>query len=246
MLKKSATSFLLVILMLNTHCSIIDTIIEPHQSAIESLQDQIVSNSPKPSAMSNFYRFLRILILLLANPTVQNNLKMINKLLISLVQTASQIAQNSATKGILLSHESAIESIDHTLIQEIIFELQLQTRGIILIKNRPTPADYDRQDKQEVQLILNSFAGVMQGFFTIVQDPENKENIMHGVADMLGNIIAAGKVIMKGSPIAMAHDEDAIAHWIDTIDETIKFSLLNQISNQRQCIRFVNQTDNHN
>lgn len=237
MQKKIALLSILFSLTISAASFGMDSAIDRPHSLIESVQDHTVTAPAKTNLLLNFYRFLRIFLLLLSNPTVQQNLKMINKLLISLVQTAGQIIQNSAVKGIDLSNELIIEAIDPSVTQEMIRTLRVQTRTLIILKNRPTPADYDRQDKEEVQQIMNSFAGVMQGFFTIVQDPENKENILQGVAGMLGNIIAAGKVIMKGSDIPLTADEETIEKWIDEIDDSIKYKLLHQIHNQRKSIK---------
>ena len=205
---------------------VIETTHEEQESSDHTdQQQQPEQESPKQSLISSFFKFIRIFVILLSNENVQNGIKMLDKMFVALVETAAQVVQSSGK--VPEKKEEAIKAvadIDPAIKGEMLHMLLHQSRMIpILRKSRPSTA---QQDKEEVQQILSSFAGVMQSFFTIVQDPENKDNVLQGLAGMLANVINAGKVIMKGSDILLEADKEIIKKAIAAIDMDDKATML--------------------
>lgn len=107
--------------------------------------------------------------------------------------------------GMLFTTSSMTPAITH----------DTQKLPLFMITRKKT--NWSEKDKQEVREILASFAAIMQCFFTIVQDPENRQNVTVGIGGILANIAYAGKVIMRGSDILLDQDKEILEEWLDTM-----------------------------
>ncbi len=86
-------------------------------------------------------------------------------------------------------------------------------------KHRPSWRDID---KEKMRKILLSFADVMQCFFNIVQEPENKQkaavSVAANIAAMFFNFLKAGTVIVEKTDILIDSDKQAVRALLTTID----------------------------
>jgi len=69
------------------------------------------------------------------------------------------------------------------------------------------------EDAKEEELLLNHFTGIVDNFFNIIQDPDNREVVAANIANMIGGM--------------------------DSIVETIKSNPLNSHATQKEITRFV-------
>lgn len=88
------------------------------------------------------------------------------------------------------------ESIASPDINQAIIELQAH---FYLLTRKHTCLQHVEKDKEEIRKILANFAGIMQCFFTIAQNPENKEMVRANIVGIIGYLFNAGRVIMQGN-----------------------------------------------
>lgn len=193
-------------------------------------------NHPQ-AIIGSFSTFLDNFMRLLAeknNPAAKERL---NDMLASLLTTAHQLTNTKKTIALDPTLDNPfVSTIDQELLDELCNLVTIQARMLIMIKLKQTSASIDAKQKADVQKILNCFAAVMHNFFTIVQEPENRQNVTQGVIGMLSNIIAAGKVIISDSNQNNGPN-GSIEQMVDALDDTTKQQILNLIQSRRQCIR---------
>ncbi len=122
--------------------------------------------------------------------------------------------------------------------------------GITYAASRPPhksqKADTKAQTQQQQQnqkekydptpAVLNNFAHVIGGFISIVQDPNNPENVGASVANMLGHMInIAVEMTKRGNLLFNATPED-IAYFINNLDAELKAELVNIVLNKTRGI----------
>lgn len=81
-------------------------------------------------------------------------------------------------------------------------EVQKQIH-LYMITRKHNCWQYAEKDKEEVRKILACFAGMMQCFFTIAQNPENKQMVRASLFGILGHLVNAGRVIMRNGDIVI-------------------------------------------
>jgi hypothetical protein len=128
-------------------------------------------------------------------------------------------ADTVSQKTLLKSHflKAIQKPMKNMLVPSTAMALLKKEANLLVITRKNTRPSWQQSDKKEVQQILASFADIMQCFFKIVQDPENRQNVTLGIAGMLANIVQAGKVIMRGTDILMDSDKKTVEEWLTTI-----------------------------
>ncbi len=164
---------------------------------------QVTSTTPRPRPMPavarSFIRFIRILLAILANDDIQNNAKVMNNLLTSLLQTAYQVTQ--ATKPIIPKQKRFASQETDALIMEL---AQLITQEAQAISVNRIPAQSGKKQNgmdEDTKLILANFAGIAAHFINILQDPENREVVPEEIKGMLTGIVDIGNIVMRSSAL---------------------------------------------
>ena len=190
-------------------------------------------SKPRPATISgSFYRFLRVFITLLNNQKIQNNIKTLETLLTTLMQTAYQIIQSSKPAlGITRNCRDEM-ALDPQLVQEMEAVIAQESKQIIIKKNQPIEANKRLDDPTKI--ILANFAGIVASFFNILQDPENKEVVAPNLINMVAGMVNIGAEAMKkdGPPLKAHYDE--LDRYVQNMDEDLKKEMLRIIFNEQK------------
>jgi hypothetical protein len=143
-----------------------------------------------------------------------------------IIVACSEITADASLNNANISSQDIMKAIeqDPSIKQEIACLLKRHSHLFITRNNMRPCQQIDKADQEDVQRILNSFAGVMQCFFRIVQDPENKEQVTNELLGMLANVLQASKVIMKGSDILLDEDKEVVEQQLTSIEESVLVS----------------------
>ena len=184
---------------------------------------------PKKNAIVAFTQFVRIFIALIRNPEIKDNLQTIENLLIALLQTAHQVAQASnpaQTRSLSNDHNDAlITELSHALVSES-ESLEMQRAC--------THQKHSGMDDQTKAILLN-FAAVVQNFFNILQDPENKDNVAPNIMGMVAGMMNIGTIAATKSHGALS-DESEIISYAQSLDAETKQTMRRMIfTAQKRC-----------
>lgn len=179
-----------------------------------------------------FTIFMNNFVVLLSEKTEQAKVTL-NQLLQAVIELSQGLSQNKKTMS-LKEHDSTIFAVvDEHLLDTLSTVAIRQASMMSTFRKGLTSSQIDAKQRADVQKILNSFAGVMQSFFAIVQAPENKPNVAQGIMGMLGNIIAAGNVIINDTQAPVQTVEEVVS----SMDENTKQQILNLLQSRSQSIR---------
>ena len=176
---------------------------------------------PKPTPsdlLSAFLKFMHLFVMVLGNKG-QNNQLLLDKMMVPLIQITN-----------LLENNNDLNKLDSMLKNQMTQELLRYSHSISIIADydqwRKRPPHEKQKDKEDIKKILGSFLGVIQNFFTIVQDPNNGQNVVAGLAGIFNNVVHAGKVIMKKYNISRDASEDELQKSVALIDFNLKKEIL--------------------
>ncbi len=91
-------------------------------------------------------------------------------------------------------------------------------------------ADFSKEEDREQQIVLANFAQIVQGFFNIVQDPEDKQKIAQNLTHMLGNMINIALQATKSEKLSENTNERAIITYINNINDNTKTKMIHMIT----------------
>ncbi len=172
----------------------------------------------KPTPPTNaFYRFVRIFLTLLSNDHIQNNVKMIEKLFTALMQTASQVIQ-ATNPFAAVPKRSDLEQTDKALVAELKDGLLREVKSLKINRKHPSHGKMDEQTKE----ILANFAGIVQNFFNILQDPENAQTVPAGIIGMLAGMVNIGTIAMTKGNLSIDADHEELKAYAKELDTEMK------------------------
>ncbi len=178
-----------------------------------------IKPKPRPKPRTNaFYRFVRIFLILLSNEQIQNNVKMIEKLFAALMQTAYQVIQ-TANPLAATPKRSDLEQTDKALVAELKDGLLREVNSLKI--NRKQPQNHGKMDESTKEILAN-FAGVVQNFFNILQDPENPQTVPAGIIGMLAGIVNIGTIAMTKGNLSIDADYDQLKAYAKDLDTEMK------------------------
>ena len=172
---------------------------------------------PRPSIVGSFSRFVRIFLAILSNNQIQNNAKLMEKLFTSLMQTAYQIIQTT-TPIAAQSKRSAYEQDNYDLIAELAQHVVKESKALT-IDRQPRP--HNGMD-DDTKAIVANFAGVVENFFRIIADPENKETVPAGIIGMLAGMVNIGTIVVTKSGAPLDADYEQLKIYAEQLDPEIK------------------------
>ncbi len=168
--------------------------------------------NPKPkNAAATLTKVVRIIVALLRDPEVKENLILIEKLIVAIIQTAKQVSQanqQTQTRSLAGTDNDVLVA---ELTQVIISESESLQACRVCTHNKQSGMD------EETKAILLNFAAMVQNFFNILQAPEDKNNVapnIMGIMGGMGNIITIATT--KGIPLDTDAEIASFAHSIDT------------------------------
>lgn len=183
-----------------------------------------------PSLFASFTDFVRIFFAIITNEQVLKSVRMIDNLLQSLIRITFSIIQSNSIKYI--THKDGlfhIEHIDPQIQQSLEAIITEQTNLYITRgKTRPTQAQklqYDEDDEQ-TKIILGHFACIVNNFFNIVQDPENRNVVTPNLLGMFTGIMNIGAEVMKRNALTLHATSDDIALWASQCNVETKRAML--------------------
>ena len=183
--------------------------------------------------LTSFSKFMERFINLFSVQNLKDGIQKVDNMMISLVKTGNQflnkVGQNIS--GVIHPKNDRsldIEMFDQETWNQLIMITQIKVNELIITrKNCPKHNNYKESDREDVKQILGSFAGVMQNFFNIVQDPENRGNIIKNLVGMFPNIAQAAKIIMKDDEVSPSSvKKEIILKRVAEIDVAIKEEIL--------------------
>ena len=200
------------------------------QAAPSSSEQSTASPSPagtqakpkpkqKPNAMQVFTKVVRILITLLRDPQVKENLKLIEKLIVAIIQTAQQVSQHAnattSTRSRLMDEDDLIAQLAESITSDS--ELQNMHRAC-------THQKHPGMDPATKEILLH-FSAIVQYFFNILQNPENRNNVSANVIGMVTGIVSIGNIATADTSVSDASDTKELQKYAQSIDETTKRSM---------------------
>lgn len=196
-------------------------------------------HKPKPAAKPNivksFCKFLRIFISLLNNERIQSNLKAIEQLLTGIMQTAYLAIQNSPSPAFLAKRNSfdSERALGPEIMQELEPIIRQESRQLTITRKAQKP-------DEQTQEILKHFSNVVQNFFNIVQDPENKEVVVPNLVGMLSSIVNIGAEAMKKNGPPLNAELEEIEQYVQSLDPELKKSILHIITSAQEQVTLCN------
>lgn len=208
----------------------INTTPEPSNLPLVTQTQHPEISAMHPSLFASFTNFARIFFAIITNKQFQRSFIALEELIQSLVNITFMITQNKSItytthkNGFL--HIEQIEPATQKQLEDIITQQARLyiTRGTPL---RPTQAQImQKEEDTQIKIILGYFAGIVNSFFTIVQDPENRSNVAPQLVNMLSGIINIGTEVMKRNALPHHPTPQDIAYCASQVDAKTKRSML--------------------
>ena len=184
---------------------------------------------PRQNILNSFSRFLRIFIDILSNEKLHTNVKMIEKLFASMLETGYQIIQStkpSVAKRVLGDHDLWIADLADIVSKEA---------KTVHIDRKAPHAGMDDETKE----IVANFAGVVDNFFKIVADPENPETVPAHILGMLAGMVNIGTIAMTKSEAPHEADYHQLKAYAEQLDDELKQNMLRIILSTRDRMKLA-------
>lgn len=200
----------------------------------EPTSEAVKPSTPKPkpkNAAAALTKVIRIIVALLRDPEVKENLILIEKLIVAIIQTAKQVSQankHAPTRSLAGTDNDVLVA---ELTQVIISESESLQVYRVCTHNKQSGMD------EETKAILLNFAAMVQNFFNILQAPEDKDNVapnIMGIMGGMGNIITIATT--KGIPLDTEEEIRSFAQDLDTETKRTMHRMILNTQKQRSIL----------
>ncbi len=73
------------------------------------------------------------------------------------------------------------------------------------------------EDSEEIQVLLNHFAGIVGNFLTMIQDPNNPQVVEQSLANMISSTINFAFEVIKNDQLSSNPNQKEITRYVETL-----------------------------
>jgi len=180
------------------------------------------------SLCASFERFIENFVGLFKKDSFVEGMESLEEMTTNLLKTAFGI-MGSKIKPPLYNDESKRVSFhDEQLEDHLANVIAHHAQTIAITRKAPIASKKDDEEENQAK-ILSLFAGIVKNFFTIVQDPENKDNVLPNLMNMAAGIVEIGGEVIRNGNLRLDATEQEINAYVTQLDNATKQAMLNII-----------------